>query len=537
MSVFILAKKTFILVIAVFFLLGCQLVNVALENGRSASPINRDNAIVLSSGQPLTMDPALTLGGPDSPLGHIFSGLVSLDTNLQVQPELAAGWEVSEDGLTYTFYLRKDAVFHNGRSLTAQDIIYSWERATDPATGSDTAQTYLGDIEGVQAKLDGMADSISGLRAIDDHTLKVRLIAPVVYFLAKLAYPVAYVVDQENVAQSNWEHYANGSGPFKLERWQDDEIIVLSRFDDYYLEPAKVGNIIYELGPGLALSMYEQGEIDLLGVGGSTLEKARDPNNPFNQELRTTVSLCTSTIGFNNNLAPFDNVRVRQAFSYALDKELLVETFSDGNALVAQGSLPPGMPGYGLSGVDGYPYNPERARQLLAEAGYTDMSTFPTLTYTVSGYGDVGAYVTAVITLWQENLGVTIEPVIIDPYTYYDELYAGNAGHFYSGGWCADYPDPQNFLDILYHSDSRQNIGGFSDPAIDAMLEAARIEPDPTTRLQLYADAERAIVEAAPVVFTSHGLTAVLVKPHVENYVLTPMGVRQWQNVSLFTEN
>ncbi len=161
------------------------------------------------------MDPALTLGGPDSPLGHIFSGLVSLDTNLQVQPELAAGWEVSEDGLTYTFYLRKDALFHNGRSLTAQDIIYSWERAADPATGSDTAQTYLGDIEGVQAKLDGTAAQISGLRAIDDHTLEVRLTAPIVYFLAKLAYPVAYVVDQENVAQSDWD--ASGQWQWPLQ--------------------------------------------------------------------------------------------------------------------------------------------------------------------------------------------------------------------------------------------------------------------------------------------------------------------------------
>jgi oligopeptide transport system substrate-binding protein len=517
----------------VFLLLGCRLGEVALEGGSGTPNVARDDAIVLVGGQPRTLDPALTLGGPDSPLGHVFSGLVSLDTNLEVQPELAAGWQVSEDGRTYTFYLWRDAVFHNGRPLTAHDVIFSWERAADPATGSDTAQTYLGDIEGVAEKLAGEADRISGLRAIDDYTLEVRLTAPVVYFLSKLAYPVAYVVDQENVSRPDWEHQANGSGPFKLDRWQDDEVIVLSRFDDYYLEPAKVSHVVYQLGPGLPLAMYEQGEIDLLGVGGSTLEKARDPNNPFNRELRTTVSMCTSAIGLNNRLAPFDDVRVRQAFNYALDKELLIDTFANGNGLAAQGPLPPGMPGYGLSGVTGYPYNPERARQLLAEAGYADMSQFPTLTYTTAGYGDAGAYVTAVITMWQENLGVTIEPVIIDPLQYYDELYAGNTGHFFNSGWCADYPDPQNFLDILYHSDSRQNHGGFADPAVDALLEAARVEPDVTQRLALYAEAERAIVDGAPAVFTSHGLTAVLVKPHVQNYVLTPMGVRQWQNVSV----
>jgi len=262
------------------------------------------------------------------------------------------------------------------------------------------------------------------------------------------------------------------------------------------------------------------------------LERAQDPNSPLSQELRTAVNLCTSAIGLNNRIPPFDDARVRQAFNYALDKNLLIETFANGNALPALGPLPPGMPGYGLSGVSGYPYDPERARQLLAEAGYTNMDDFPVLTYYTSGYGDVDGYVTAVITLWQENLGVTIQPVVIDPYTYYNELYSGNVGNFFDSGWCADYPDPQNFLDVLYHSESSQNVGGFSNPTIDALLEAARVEPDVDGRLQLYADIERLIVEDAPVVFTTHSLSAVLVKPDVQNYVLTPMGVRQWQQVA-----
>jgi ABC-type transport system substrate-binding protein len=237
----------------------------------------------------------------------------------------------------------------------------------------------------------------------------------------------------------------------------------------------------------------------------------------------------------NNRLAPFDDVRVRQAFNYALDKALLIETFADGNGLVAAGPLPPGMPGYTGQSA-GYPFDPARAKRLLAEAGYADPSDLPVLTYTTAGYGDVGAYVTAVITMWQENLGVTIKPVILDPFTYYDELYDGNIGYFYSSGWCADYPDPQNFLDVLYHSEATQNLAGYQNREVDKLLESARVERDVATRLALYAQIEGQIVADAPVVWTSHGVTAVLVKPRVQNYVLTPLGVPQWHRVTLANE-
>jgi len=526
----LLSRRLVILLLSTLLLLSCQLFTGALTSTKT-SP--NEDTIYLMGHQPRTMDPARTLGGPDSPLGHIFSGLVAIDTDMQVQPELAAGWEVSDNGRIYTFYLRKNAVFHDGRPVTAADVIYAWERAADPATGSDTVLTYLGDVAGVAEMNSGQADSISGLRALDDYTLEVTLREPVVYFLQKLAYPVAYVVDKNNVSDPDWEHNPNGTGPFRLAVWRDDAQILLERNEAYYLEPARVGFVSYDLGPGLALSLYEQGKIDLVGVGGANLERMQDPNNPLHGQLRQTVSFCTSVIGLNNRLAPFDDVRVRQAFNYALDKELLINTFSGGDALPATGSLPPGMPGYTNNPNRGYPYDPEKARQLLAEAGYADMSQFPVLTYSTGGYGSVNDYVTAVITMWQENLDVAIKPEVIDPYQYYDELYAGNVGHFYGSGWCADYPDPQNFLDILYHSDSTQNIGGYSNPAVDAMLEAARVERDVDRRMTLYAEIEERIVADAPVVFVSHGLTAVLVSPDLEGYVLTPFGVRQWHQVGV----
>jgi ABC-type transport system substrate-binding protein len=521
---------------ALLLLLNCQLVSGALPSDPVAG-IERSNAIFLVGSQPTTLDPARTHGGPDIALGHLFGGLVTLDTHLQVQPDLAGGWTVSDDGLLYTFYLRRNAVFHDGRPVTAADVVFSWERAADPATRSDTAQTYLGDIAGIQAMLDGQADHISGLRLIDDHTLEVRLTAPVVYFLAKLAYPVAFVVDRENVGQPDWEHQPNGTGPFQLQTWRDDEVMVLARHENYHLEPAHISHLVYLLGPGLPMALYEQDEIDLVGIGGDTLERAQDPNTPLGQELRLTATMCTDAIGLNTRLPPFDDVRVRQAFNYALDKEALLEIFTNGNALVAVGPLPPGMPGYGVSHVTGYPLALEEAHRLLAEAGYDERRAdgrlvgFPELTYTTAGYGDVDDYVTAVITMWQENLGITIRPVVLDPFIYFDELYSGNVGNLFANGWCADYADPQNFLDVLYHSQSQQNLGGFSDPAIDNLLEEARVESDEEARLALYGDIERQIVAAAPVVFVSHDIAAVLVKPWVQNYVLTPIGVAQWQHV------
>ncbi|WP_420629086.1 ABC transporter substrate-binding protein [Candidatus Leptofilum sp.] len=526
-------KKALIIILLSLSLLNCQLVSRTPQLLQESADIDRDDAIFLLGGQPRTLDPAKTLGGPDGALGHIFSGLVMLDTDLQVQPELAAGWEVSEDGLTYTFYLRKNVLFHDGRPFTAQDVIFSWERAANPDTGSDTVQTYLGDIAGIQAVIDGEAEQISGLRAIDDHTLEVQLTAPVVYFLQKLAYPVAFVVDSETVDRRNWEYEPNGTGPFRLQNWEDNEEIVLVRNDSYYLEPARVRHVVYDLGPGLALAQYEEGDIDLVGVGGANLDRVEDPNNRLHDQLELGVSLCTSTIGLNTQIAPFDDVQVRQAFNYALDKELLIDTFSGGDALVATGSLPPGMPGYSSDPARGYAFDPVKANQLLDEAGYADRNTFPTLTYTTSGYGDVGGYVTAVISLWQEMLGITIQPVVVDPFIYYDELYAGNAGNIYGSGWCADYPDPQNFLDILYHSSSRQNVGRYVNSEVDMLLEQARIEEDVDMRLAQYAEIEQRIVADAPVVFVSHSLQAALISPDLDGYVLTPMGVRQWHRVSV----
>lgn len=521
-------------------LLSCNFANEILIGGMNIAArydVERETTLFLTGGQPRTLDPATTHAGPSGVIGHLFSGLVVLDTELQVQPELATGWTVSDDGLVYTFFLRQDVVFHNGRSFTAQDVVFSWERATDPAIQSDTARTYLGDIDGITEKLSGQAETIHGLTIIDDHTLQVQLINPAYTFLPKLAFPVTFIVDHETVSQADWERKPNGTGPFKLEAWEDDALIVLERSTSYYGEPAQIEHVAIDLGPSLGLALYEQDEIDLVGIGGDNLDRAMNPNAPLSADLRVGVPFCTTMIGLNNNQPPFDDVRVRQAFNFGLDKEQLVETFWNGNGLAANGVLPPGLPGFVANRV-GYPFDAEHARALLAQAGYVAddngrLTNFPTLTYSTAGYGSAGSFVTAVITLWQETLGVVINPVVVDPFDYREALYAGTEDHIFSGGWCADYPDPENFLDLLYHSQARENIGRFSNATIDQMLVAARSEQDVATRLQAYQTIETELIAAAPSVFIAHGQTAVLVKPRVQNYVLTPIGVPQWHHLSL----
>ncbi len=531
------AKKA-LLLLFVFMMpvLACssigQLSGLANGDPVAQHDVDRDQSIVLIGSQPRTLDPALTHGGPSGPIGSIFSGLVTLDPNLQVQPELAASWDISDDGTVYTFHLRPDAEFHDGRPVTVGDIIFSWERAADPQTNSDTAATYLGDIVGVKEMLAGQADHISGLRAIDDHTLQVQIDEPKVYFLSKLNYPVTYVVDRMNVTQPEWEQNPNGTGAFVLQEWKDDEVLILARNERYYREPADVQNVVYLMGAGIPLSMYETDEIDLVGVGGSTLERIQDPNNPLFPELRMGVDMCTTYIGFNNQEPPFDDPLVRQAFSYAVEREKLIEGLFKDNVLPATGPLPPGMSGY-TGKSQAYDFDQQKALSLLSQAGYEDPASFPAVTFTTSGYASAGPLVTALITMWQENLGLRIEPVLIDPFTYIDELYAGNTGNIFISGWCADYPDPENFLDVLFHSRSTQNLSAYNNPKVDARLQDARIEADVNERMAQYGQIEQLIVADAPVIFLSHGMSAVLVKPHLQNYVETPIGIAQWHLVEL----
>lgn len=487
--------------------------------------IPRSEALVLAGGEstnPRDYDPATTHGSGDK---MVYSALVSFDPELNLLPELAASWEVA-GGTVYTFTLRANARFHNGRPVTAQDVVYSWERAADPDTASDTVLTYLGDIVGVKEMNAGNADHIAGLTAVDDHTLRVTIDAPKPYFLLKLTYPTAFVVDRDNVESGDdWYTRPNGTGPYRLTRWEPMNLRLYERNDDYYLDPPAIRYVIVKVYQGVAIRLYESGEIDVAAVGSYNVPRVLDPNDPLHPDVRSAVNLCTGYITLDTAQAPFDDLKVRQAFTMAFDRQQYIDVVYHGIGLPAVGVFPPGLPGYN-GDLQGLPYDPERARQLLAESSYGGPQGLPPIVFTNGGYGsDVSADVAALVQMWQQTLGVTITVENLEPDRYLDEVYAGRHGQIFTSGWCADYPDPENLADILFHSGSQQNRGNYSNPQVDALLEQARVEQDVGTRIRLYQQVEQIIVDDAPVIFTLHSISYLLVKPYLQGYVLTPIDV------------
>jgi len=494
---------------------------------------------------PLTLDPACASdAGSAEYIVEVFSGLVSFDRDLNLIADIAEeiptkeNGGISADGMIYTFNIRRGVKFHDGsRQVTAEDFKFSMERSLDPNTLSTVGTVYLGDILGAKEFAAEEADEVTGIKVVDDYTLEITIDEPKSYFLAKLSYPTAYVVDRFEVGGSDcfrgaeWTLKPNGTGPFKLEDWELGQRIVLAPNDDFHLEPKpSLAKVTYFLAGGSALVMYENDEIDLTGVGINDIERIRDPNEPLNAEFSESSSLDTFYIGFNTQEPPFDDPKVRQAFAMAIDKDVLAEVVLKELVVPAEGVLPPGMPGFNED-LEGLPFDPERARELLEEAG--GPGSLGEISLLSSGRGaNVAPTITAVAAMWEENLGVSVDLPQLQFGQFLQDLDEGNFQTF-SLGWIADYVDPQNFLDIKLHSESDNNETMYSNPEVDALLEEARTEQDQARRLELYQQAEEIIVEDAPWIPLFHGKSNALTKPYVQDYFIAPFVIPNLRYVSI----
>ena len=485
----------------------------------------REDSLFQYWGEIVTLDPALSRSGAGDLIGSIFSGLVKLDTNLEVVADLAEGWEVSEDRTVYTFTLRNNAHFHDGRAVTADDVKYSWERALNPDTESAVAETYLGDIVGARALAAGDADNLEGVSVVDDHTLQVTITDPFPYFLSKLTYPTSFVVDRANVESGeNWTDTPNGTGAFKLKVWQKDQLLVLERNEDWYGGTPALANAVYRIFAGSPIQMYERGEIDLTHIGANNIDRARDPANALNDDLREGTELCTSYLGFNVSQPPFDDQKLRRALTLALDVDKYLEVSLKGLSKHAAGFVPPGMFAHNES-LDPSPFDPEMARQLLRESSYGGMENPPP----IKSYARNGA----IHWSWEEILGLKVEAITVFEFADFLKRLDNEEFGVFTAGWCADYPDPQNFLHVLFHSESPENRFAYSNEQVDALLEEASVEGDPERRASLYQQAEQIILEDWVAVPLRHSTNNVLVRPYVKGFELTPIGVPQLQHISI----
>ena len=481
---------------------------------------------------PPTLDPHMTTDATSATyIIEVFGGLVTIDTDLNIVPDLAESLpEVSPDGRVYTFRIRKDAKFHDGKPVTAHDFKWSIERVADPLTGSPVVDQYLGDIVGVKERLAADTTDVKGVRVIDSHTLEITIDEPKTYFLAKLTYPTGFVLDRENVETGRrWFRNPNGTGPFKLGEYLPGESLILNRNENYHLGPPFLETVRFLLSGGTSMLMYENDEIHITGVGVADLDRVLDPTNALNAQLHNAPpSFSTDYIGMNVDRPPFkDDLKLRQALNYAIDKQVIAKDVLAGLVVPAAGILPPEFPGY-TSAIRGYDYDPVMAAQLLKESNYgaaMERGDAPTIILTTAGsFGSsVGLDLEVILEMWRQTLGVEVEVLQTEFATYLQDL---NKRRFemFQIGWIADYPDPENFLDILFHSESTNNHTAYNNPEVDRLLEQARTEPREDVRYELYHQAEQQIVQDAPwIPLWYSGERYVLVKSYVHDFRLTPL--------------
>lgn len=497
----------------------------ASSGGKSGAKGGSSNALHLPGSDPLTLDPAQVFDTTSAEyVVDLFGGLVTIDQDLKIVPDIAKALpDVSSDGKTYTFHLRDDVVFSgSNRKVTAQDFKYSLERAANPKTNSPTADTYLGDIVGAKDMIRGKANDISGIKAVDDSTLQIQIDAPKPYFLAKLTYTTAFVVDKDQIQsdQQNWTRHPHGTGPFILKEWNLGQDVTLTANPRYHLGVPALKEVDYNLAGGSSLTEYENNEIDISGVGLDDIERVRDQGDPLHKEFHESPALSTGYVGFNTQKPPFDDVKVRQAFSEAIDKDQLVNTILKNEAVKAEGILPPNMPGYSKD-TKGLPFDANQAKQLLQDSKYA--GKLPPVQFTLSGQGgNVDPMTEAMIQMWKQNLGVDVTVQQEESATFFDDARQGKLQMF-TEAWAADYPDAEDFLSVNFLSDSAQNESKYSSPQVDQLLQQADTTLDQSKRMDLYHQAEQQIVNDAPWIPLLYDKDEYLVKPYVKGY--KPVGL------------
>lgn len=435
------------------------------------------------------------------PCRQLYNGLVELDTALEVQPSVAKHWEVSADGLVYRFTLRDDVRFHNGRRVTAEDFVYSFRRIVDPDVASPGAWIF---------------SSVEDFRAENDSTFTIRLHEPFAPFLSMLGMVYCSVVPQEEVERwgKDFRSHPCGTGPFRFQYWKEGVKLVLRRNDDYferdedglalpYLDAVAITFIVDRQTVFLE---FIKGSLDFMNsLDASYKDEILNPDGSLKAkyadriDMVSTPYLNTEYLGFNmeSTSGPLADKKVREAINYGFDRRKMMRYLRNNvGEPGVYGFIPRGLPG--AAEVPIYEYNPDRARQLLTEAGYPGGNGLAKLKLsTTSNYLDLCKYIQQQLGL----IGIDVQVDVNPPAALREQMAQGKVDWF-RGSWVADYPDAENYLSLFYspnRAPAGPNYTRFHNTKVDRLYTEARRCTDQEQRVELYREIDRLVMEEAPL--------------------------------------
>jgi oligopeptide transport system substrate-binding protein len=498
------------------FLLGAGLSAALLSacGGGGDAPTRRTIIDSRDETDPRSLDPALSTDVPTGrAVGYLFDALTLFTPDAKVVPGLAERWDVSDDGLTYTFHLRQGVQFHDGTPFTARDVVASWQRVLDPAVRGGRGWPLF-PIRGAEEFAAGNAQGVSGLQVRDDSTLVVTLKEPFAIFTKLLAMPVTSIVPAQ--LPVNFEQRPIGTGPWKFVEWKHDDYLLFARNEQYWggapKEDSLRARIIAE--PSTAVAEFESGNTDILLVPPAEA-KQWEEDGARRGNVQSTASLVMTYVAINTTRGPLRDPRVRQAMNYAVNTQQIIDVLLSGGAQAAAGVIPPSLEGSDADRAP-YPHDVQRARQLMQQAGFGSGINVDLWV------GSNPLYIRIAETL-QANLreaGINVTIVQRESAAAREAARNGQADLFLKD-WYADYPDAENFLYPLLHSASLGvggNVSFFQNPRFDQIVSAARRESDDARRIDLYRQADALAFEQAPMIFLHFAKTTIAVQPWISGF-------------------
>lgn len=452
--------------------------------------------VVRVPSEPPNIDPALGVDAVSiDVMNNLGDGLVSFDRDMKPVPALAESYEISKDGTTFTFKLRKGVVWSDDVPLVARHFVESWERILSPKTAGEYSY-FLFDIKNAEEFNSGKVKDFSqvGVKALDDQTLEVKLKQPAVYWINMPAFVVMFPV-RADLEQKNGNKFLEppnfvGIGPYLLKEWEHDKRLVLERNEKYWdkSNPPKIKNLIIQIveDPSTAVSLFEKGQIDFMrALPSLQIEKYKgDPRFHFQPYLRGYH------YSFNVNKKPFNDVRVRKAFAHAIDRAEIVKVLRD-DRIPATSWIPKGLLGYN-AGI-GIQFDVEKAKKLLAEAGFPDGKGFPKFKLAFDTREDNKIVAENILAQWKKNLNVAPEVQSMEWKVYLDAMKT-DAPEVFRFGWGADYPDANNFMDMFFGK-SGNNHTKWASTKYESLVKKAAAEQDPAKRQGLYDQAQKIMLE------------------------------------------